>query len=356
MFRYDRRSPEGKKAGTWLAGGFRGVLFATIGDLDFNAKWLKLPRWSTESSPCALCRCVKHGALSWLDNRYPDAPWIQSLWTRQEWLQWSGHSKIALYSLPWMSACNTFYDWMHCKHLGADQYIFGSVLWLICFTILPGSPAQNVQILWKEIKAFYKKNPSCRSRYRGLWKLSMFVRKSGFPKLRGKAAEIKHFSQVAVHLWKKYMKKSGDDDTVKLHRLTKLLLAKVHELNTILDNYPTSSGFYALPDDVGNLFIKTCFTMVQLHKQLCDFCKQREIKAFNITAKSHCMLHSALHCKTLHPGLVWCYQGESFMRVIQRVLQSCIRGNHPFNAMSKTTRHYQLGMQLKYEQEMKSMF
>ena len=346
--RYDPQSPEGRKAGKWLAGGYKGVLFSIGGDLDYFAKWLNLSRWSKESSPCSLCQCVAKGVLSWHDNRYPAAPWLKTIWTSDSWNKWPGRSKSPLFTLEWISAANVFYDWMHTKHLGADQYIFGSVLWLLVFQVLPASPIENLGIVWRYIKKYYQVHKFTGTRYRSITKLSMFVRKKGFAKLRGKASEIKHFSGVILDVWAHFMKATDE------HKAIKLLLKKTHQLNCILDNHKVQDGYIALPERIGNTFIDACFTMAQLQKQLGESFKAQGIKIFTMTAKTHCMMHTALLCKAIHPALVWCYQGESFMRVVQRIMQSCVRGNNPFNAMSKATEHYNLGMQLRYEEESKN--
>ena len=77
--------------------------------------------------------------------------------------------------------------------------------------------------------------------------------------------------------------------------------------------------------------------------------KGKGIRVFNVTAKSHMLMHLALYAGHVHPKLGWCFQGEDFMRVIQTLLQSCIRGNNPFQSMSKATVHYNLAKQLQYE-------
>ena len=189
------------KAGTWLAGGHYACLWANIVDLDYCAKALGLPRWSLNDFPRALCKCCKCGSLSWLDCR-KTASWVQTCWKPSEWLAWPERSKCKLFTLPGLSACTVALDWMHCKYLGSDQYMFGSVMWLLCFVVMPETPLQNLLACWIFISRFYKEQET-EHRFKFLNKLSMFVRKSGFPKLRGKAAEKKRvwscsFSLVGV--------------------------------------------------------------------------------------------------------------------------------------------------------------
>jgi hypothetical protein len=46
-------------------------------------------------------------------------------------------------------------DWMHCKHLGFDQYLYGSVASILCRDIMPGSFVANVNALSDELSAEY---------------------------------------------------------------------------------------------------------------------------------------------------------------------------------------------------------
>lgn len=54
------------QAGRQLAGGYCGVLWGFIGDLDYLVAILKLPNFNS-SRPCSLCRCSLSGANSWND-------------------------------------------------------------------------------------------------------------------------------------------------------------------------------------------------------------------------------------------------------------------------------------------------
>lgn len=56
-------SLQAARAGSYLAGGFRGVLVQVAGDLDFFAKWLETPRATSHEKPCVLCKCSFSGPL-----------------------------------------------------------------------------------------------------------------------------------------------------------------------------------------------------------------------------------------------------------------------------------------------------
>ena len=316
------------------------------------SKTLLLPRWSKQSSPCSLCRCTKHGPLSYLDNRLPDptkniegAPWLGTWWTFDEWKNWDGRSACPLFLLAWLSACNVALDWMHVKYLRADQYLYGGCVYLLVFNILPGTPKANLQVLWCWMKQYYKQHKPL-VRYRQFNKMTMFLKKRDFPKLRGKAAEVKAFGKVLQEMWVHFMDK-GDDQ----HKKIRFLLKNNIELDNILAEFPVTDGHYRFPEAGYRRFVSACFKVAQTTKALNEFYAGQDTRVFNVTSKAHCMLHVALLAKYLHPALVWCYKGEDYMRVVQTLLQSCVRGNNPFQAMNKATRHYMLGSQLAWDKD-----
>ena len=98
---------------------------------------------------------------------------------------------------------------MHVKYLGTDMYFNASVLWLLCFKVLPGDCHANLEIVWQAVLQWYDSNPSrSAERYSNL-KLSMFCKpaspNSSFPVLKGKAAEIRALTPALYSCWCKYM-------------------------------------------------------------------------------------------------------------------------------------------------------
>ena len=170
-------SPEGRRAGSWLADGWRAILVASCGDLDYMSQFQGLPRWNS-NSPCCLCQCQKRGANSWHDFS-EDALWRSTVWTPAVWRNWPNRSMNKLFQKDTCSVLVVHFDLMHCRYLGYFQQLFGSVFWLLCEGMMQGSPLANLQELWNFLKT-YQANHKVHSPY-SLNKLSLYKKKTDFP-------------------------------------------------------------------------------------------------------------------------------------------------------------------------------
>ena len=111
----------------------------------------------------------------------------------------------AIFTLPGVSILTVGVDLMHIKHLGTDKYMYRSVLYLLCFHVLSSSPLENLKVVAHDIRQYYKLHHT-QVRYRYMNRLSMFMRKSGCPCLRGKAAEVKHLGKALEASWRTHMR------------------------------------------------------------------------------------------------------------------------------------------------------
>lgn len=336
---YGPDTAEGQKAGTYLANGYFAIIWALMGDLDYLAKTLHLPR-STSHNPCSLCRCTLNGDTSWKFFA-PNASWRNCIWKPLDWIGWSDRSKIGLFSIPGISAVTVGLDYMHNKYLGTDQPQFGSVLYMLCYMVLPDSPIQNLLACWDVISKYYVDH-NCRNRYGSITKLSMFLRKSGVIKMRGKAAELKGLGAPLLFLWEKYMNPGLD-----VHRKVRLLLKLNCKMEAIVDTY---SDCFKLPAEIAAEFLDACWVMYELEKELHQHFLDDEDcdkKLFSLTSKAHMVMHSAMLSGTISPRLIWCFMGEDFMRKIQKLAESCVRGVKGTNVSQKMTMHYRLALHME---------
>lgn len=340
--------------GTWqaskalqpLAKGYRGLLFALCGDLDYFASLLCTPHYNTKKGPCALCRCDEDGYLTWCNYR-TDAPWIISQWTKEDWFAWPQRSSCPIFSIQGGSCHYIAYDYMHCKYLGSDQYQFGSVLKVLTHYQMAQSPEQNLRQLWKDIQDYYRLH-QVGARFRYLTKVSMYVRATGAPKLRGKAAEIKHFIEPLIHVWEKYR-----NPALLLRQQVSLMLRLNLRMETILEENKDQLSF----DDVTfSEFRDVAFGMFAVQSQVArHFMEGDDDKnLFSLTSKSHMLLHSVLRSKFLSPRLVWAFQGEDMMQKVQALAKNCVRGNDAAQATIKTARRYRLGLHFVFEEHKKA--
>ena len=110
----------------FLADGYYGVLFSLIGDLDYFYKWLKLENHASTTAPCMYCPANLTDP-NWRDMR-SCAPWNTREYTHITWVI-AHPERLSLFFLEFVSVYTLCADFMHCKYLGVDQYLFGSTLW-----------------------------------------------------------------------------------------------------------------------------------------------------------------------------------------------------------------------------------
>ncbi|CAE7290420.1 unnamed protein product [Symbiodinium sp. CCMP2592] len=287
-----------------------------------------------ESSPCTLCQCTKYGGSSWMDFG-PGAAWQASCWAPVPWKSWPGRSPCILFQLSNMSACNVAMDWMHIKYLGADQYNYASVFFLLTHHILPGTPAQNMEVIWRELQHIYKRD-DIPSRFRCLNTVRMFLRKNNMVKLRGKAAEIRHLRGPLLEIWQRHMVQA-----VAIHRKIRVML----KLNTTLEGILTNSkGDFALCAEDAAQFQDATMGWLLLQKELQDHFSDSDVPLFNVTEKSHFIEHAALLARYINPRMVWCFAGEDQQRRTQQLAETCMKGLGPAKASLKMMSRYRLAL------------
>ena len=219
---------------------------------------------------------------------------------------------------------------MHSMHLGWLQYFYGSVLHLLCFTLMPEEALQNLLTIHQFIKNFQNINRTKHKYKMRLDKLTMFQPKKGYPKLRGRAADISGLHAAMLALCNHYM--SAENLQRKQIRLFLQLNSRLADT---LETYSPTYGYTAVPANVANELYETGLNMAQLHVQLSEHFKGIDLQVFNITSKTHFVLHCLQLSSYIHPFAVWCYKGESTMHRIQTVWKSCLPGSKHWQASKK---------------------
>eukprot|EP00438_Fugacium_kawagutii_P005243 Skav235426 [mRNA] locus=scaffold473:10773:12278:- [translate_table: standard] len=319
---FDPQSAQGKKAGKPLAGPYKAALVQLCGDLDYLHKWIGIPQYTQHHKPCCQCKATFQGSSSWLDNR-STSQWQSLLLTATNWNEhWQ--STCALLSLPGANCWTVALDYMHNFYLGWLQFLYGSVMSLLVHDCLDQNPLTNLKTLASFLKN-YQKDDNSRGRFRPrLDKLSMFVKK-GYPKLKGRAADIRSLDKALLAAWQTWMIAGNLQ-----HQQIFVLLQLNVSVRDALDSYSPKFGYPALPSEIHQQVVTQSFQMSQLHLQLMEFFKAQGRQLFNITTKTHFCLHSLLLADSVHPYLTWCFQGEAQMRTVQTLWKSCLVGNKHF--------------------------
>ena len=307
-----------------------------MGDLDYFAKALGLPRSTMQAGPCSLCRCKGSGPYSWM-NFSVDAAWRSVIWTAHGWRNWPERSKSPLFSMEGFSPHLIALDWMHNKYLGHDQVTYASILVLLTHHVLRSSPASNTQTIWKQILEYYKSHHT-PSRYRCL-KLSMFLRKApAYPKLRGKAAEIKWLAGPLLWLWEQHMNKN-----LYVHQQILVYLKLNLEVENILTDFKDSMAF---PPDIADKFEHTVTTMLLVLSGIAEHFLAD--KLFSITQKAHFCQHISMMSRFLSPRLTWCFCGEDMQKRMSHLCKACVQGQKPSQSVLKLIARYRVGLHLQF--------
>ena len=341
MPRYSTHSLEGQRANSPLARGFFGVLTGILGDMDYLAGTLQLPRWSRSVNCCPLCQCCLHGVHTWKHFK-ADAPWVSTCWTPSTWLDWAGKSPSPLFQIRHVTACNVCSDWMHSKYLGSDMTAYASVLWLAIFILGNSDPQSNLLDFEKHLKMHYKEHKT-ESRYSAFCTTRMFVNKKGL-KLKGKAAQIKAFGKPLFTYWQKLY-----NPAVYVQKLVLIYLKLNLQCEELLDLNKSEEFFNS--EDAAK-FQSAAFGYSHIHHLLFDHFESEEVPKgmFQVTSKMHWQLHSALLSQYISPRLVWCFQGEDLMRKVQSLGASCTSGNSLVTSTVKMMDHWRIAAHFQWSQ------
>ena len=129
-----------------LADGFFGVVWSIKGDLDWFSKEFGMMKYRENADPCDWCPCSKIGHPSnWPHCFDATSQWKTAIRTRDQWRAWKGASMHRLFTVfSFLSVENMEPDELHIFHLGVSGYCWGSILYLLVYVLLVGSPHDNL--------------------------------------------------------------------------------------------------------------------------------------------------------------------------------------------------------------------
>ena len=139
--------------------------------------------------------------------------------------------------------------------------MMGSVLWLLCYEVLPNAPDANMVCVWKALVEQYASG-KVKNQYTNLG-LSSFCNpdqpKYFYPKLKGRGGEVKALVWPLYMVWLKMHKPTPQ------HKRVASVLKHQVELQQIIDDHASETF---LPSDDAHKFTSIAHTMLKEYSVL----------------------------------------------------------------------------------------
>ena len=334
-----------------LAGGpddfFFCVVFGLLADLEHFWKEYGLNSYNS-NDPCFCCPARNTpGPMSTNEMRPDVAAWVSNLYTKEQWID-SEYNRHEIFSLPGVTILTCCVDLMHTKYLGVDSYFNASVLVLLVYYVLPHSPTQNLNTVWKSLKRNMIATKSTSTLQR--LTLSMFSKKnyeSNMPFCKSKASAMKGLARALLITFSELARIVPALPETQLHQI-KLALRYSAIVDEIIDDHKEVNKFgatvYATFKDAG-------FKYMILFNALGKYYSEEHVpamKLFDVTIKAHMLLHCILQAEFINPRIGWCYYGEDFMQKVQMLLQVSCLSNAPSKAMNEMGLRYSIALHLLF--------
>jgi hypothetical protein len=222
--KYVLGTPEGDLAGTWLAAGYYAIMFVLRHDLDHGRVALQFPNANSDT-PCGCCS-ANATTMPWQDfgARDLEPAWFLTMWITlgpEAWM--SAHAdKPALFYVAGLTGLLYIPDWMHCKNIGTDCEFFGSLLTYFVYHMGLGEPDAVLQTIWTKLRQFFwdfKPNTHFQE-----IKMGMFYKHNDFPRLKGRAAEVKSLGPALLQVFSQYADLTNNVQRWMLEALRLMLL------------------------------------------------------------------------------------------------------------------------------------
>eukprot|EP00959_Pyramimonas_sp_CCMP1952_P309646 6480016-Pyramimonas_sp.AAC.1 len=331
----DHRSAEGVLAGTPLCSldePYFGVLWSVKGDLDWYFKGLGLKSYNSVA-PCEFCPCdrTKPKAL-WPTSFHATAEWKRKLHTSVEWRESQEDLHILFQQLPYLSQHNLEADELHILHLGVLQYYLGSILWLLVYECMAGTPQENMDKIWAAVLVEYSKFPG-GTEYSKLG-LSSFTNPANhdkqYPRLKGRGCEVKSLLLPLQAVWLRY-KKNGAFYTVVSESFD-----AITQVQYIIDEF--KADLFA-PDTEAAKCLAQANQFLLTYCRLATMSDRRMLMLFSAVPKLHWVWHMAHRGLYLSIRRGATFVDEDFVKHMKKIGSKCISGTPmhdvPFSLVTK---------------------
>jgi hypothetical protein len=132
------------------------------------------------------------------------------------------------------------------------------------------------------------------------------------------------------------------NQNIAVHRQIHVML----KLNVGMEDILNDNKEHKLPREVHVQFKNNAFAMCQLQSQVAQHFNADGYQLFDVTQKTHFVLHIALLSEHQNPRLCWCFTGEDFMQKSQKIAKAAAKGNTLVSGIHKMLKLYRLGLHL----------
>ncbi|CAE7236144.1 unnamed protein product [Symbiodinium sp. CCMP2592] len=306
------------------------VLLFLTGDLEWYNTSHNLPRWNS-NFPCGHCNISKDNMFDYKNvAEVPVDPWHCP---RRSCCPLLRHL---------VSPSGVIPDWMHSKHLGFDQRLAGSTLWVLCWRILPGGVEENLDNVLLQMKDYWRQHKGNGINYITQTMVladpqDIHCRK-GYPRLKAKAAETKGVIAALASICQQHLQQDNEE-----HQQIALALSFSRDLDQMADGIEDWKPSKEVADRMMLTAVCLFQCMTILNK---SFLEQGHL-AFQLTFKTHWFLHGLQLARHLSPKLTWTYSGEDYMSKCKGLLKMCTKSRTMLTSLDRFMRQYTDAMSIE---------
>ena len=315
-------SPFFANKGKPLANGYRGVVWAVMGDADFFALALGLPHWASKK-PCHECDASSSTANQgkYFKNLEVDTQAFTRV-THAHALAHPCSSNPLFHAIPGLSTKFVRGDALHiCFVHGVYSHLLGSVLHYMCW-FNPGrqkkNPQERLAVVWEALQKAYKELES-PTRLTNL-KLSMFTDPknphSSYPSLSIKGSEAKHMLPAFLVVCRSLLQADLYQE--------RCMLDCMEHLQQVVDLYSDADIILTTAE------WEKVFTLgkgfLNIYSMLNAWAQEQERLLFHKVYKHHSFQHMLENSRWLNPRCHWCFSNEDFVGKISLLTYSISSG------------------------------
>jgi hypothetical protein len=336
-------SPFYEKKGQPLANGYRGCIWAIMGDAEFAANCLGLPHWAS-THPCAECDATSNQEhlAKWFKNIEIDTQEFERV-SYAEALANPCSSNPLFHSIPGLSTKFVRGDALHIAFVhGVHSHVMGSVLHYICYFNGPGRqatpPQERLSVIWQAVQKAYK-DLNSSTRLSNL-RLSMFTNPkephSSYPTLSIKGSEAKHLLPALLVVCKSLLKPDIFHE--------RCMLDCMEHLQKVVDLY--SEADIVLTEQEWEKVYTLGKGFLDIYSLLNGWAEEQERLLFHKVWKFHSFQHMVENSKWLNPRCHWCFSQEDFVGKISLLTYSISSGVSATKLSQKLSPKYRVLLHL----------